>query len=63
LDVAYCETKCAMKEIRFSDHAQLKMEILASHEIPIDCNLVIETVRSPDQLETGEDDKPIAQRH
>jgi hypothetical protein len=38
------------------------MEILASHEISINRNLVIETVRSPDRLETGEDDKLIAQR-
>jgi hypothetical protein len=51
-----------MKEIRFSDHARLKMEILASHEIPIEPSFVIETVRSPDKLETGENDKLIAQR-
>jgi hypothetical protein len=51
-----------MKEIRFSDHAQLKMEILANHEISVDSNFVIETVRSPDKIETGEDDKLIAQR-
>ncbi|WP_019499071.1 hypothetical protein [Pseudanabaena sp. PCC 6802] len=42
-----------MKEIRFSEHAQLKMEVLASHEIIIDTNFVMETVRSPDKLETG----------
>ncbi|MBW4555620.1 MAG: hypothetical protein KME59_06735 [Trichormus sp. ATA11-4-KO1] len=51
-----------MKEIRFSDHAQLKMEVLASHEISVDPNFVIETVRSPDKLETGEVDKLIAQK-
>jgi len=51
-----------MKEIRFSDHAQLKMEVLASHEITIDRDLVIETVRSPDKLEIGEEDKLIAQK-
>ncbi len=51
-----------MKEIRFSDHAQLKLEVLASHEISIDQNFVIETVRSPDKLETGEVDKLIAQK-
>jgi len=51
-----------MKEIRFSDHAQLKLEVLASHEISIDRNFVIETVRSPDKLETGEVDKLIAQK-
>lgn len=51
-----------MKEIRFSDHAKLKMEVLASHEITIDQDLVIETVRSPDKLEIGEEDKLIAQK-
>jgi hypothetical protein len=51
-----------MKEIRFSDHAQLKVEVLANHAIAIDPNFVIETVRSPDKLETTEDDKLIAQR-
>ncbi len=40
-----------MKEIRFSDHAQLKMEVLASHEVTIDPDFVIETVRLPDKLE------------
>jgi hypothetical protein len=50
-----------MKEIRFSDHAQLKMEVLANHEITIDFNLVIETVRSPDKVES-EEDKLIAQK-
>jgi hypothetical protein len=46
------------------------MEILASHKILIDPNFIIETVRSrwsaasrsPDKLETEEDDKLIAQR-
>ncbi len=51
-----------MKEIRFSDHAQLKIEVLASHEVTIDLDLVIETVRSPDRLETKEEGKLIAQK-
>ncbi len=51
-----------MKEVRFSDHAQLKMEVLASHEVTINPDFVIETVRSPDKLETGEEDKLIAQK-
>jgi len=38
------------------------MQILASHEISIDRNFVIETVRSLDKLETGEVDKLIAQK-
>lgn len=51
-----------MKEIRFSDHAQLKMEVLARHAITIDADFVIETVRSPDKLETSEVDKLVAQK-
>jgi hypothetical protein len=51
-----------MKEVRFSDHAQLKIEVLASHQIAIDPAVVIETVRSPDKLETGEADKRTAQK-
>jgi hypothetical protein len=51
-----------MKEIRFSDHALLKMEVLATHEVTIDLDFVIETVRSPEKLETGEEDKLIAQK-
>lgn len=51
-----------MKEIRFSEHSRLKIEILASREVVIDLNFVIETVRSPDKLEIGEEDKLIAQK-
>ncbi|BAZ65338.1 hypothetical protein NIES4106_00760 [Fischerella sp. NIES-4106] len=38
------------------------MEVLASHEISIDPNFVIETVRSPDKLEIAEVDQLIAQK-
>lgn len=38
------------------------MEVLASHALIIDPDFVIETVRSPDKLETGEEDKLIAQK-
>lgn len=51
-----------MKEIRFSSHAQLKMEVLASHGVTIDSSFVMETVRSPDKLETGDENKLIAQK-
>ncbi|NJL91673.1 MAG: DUF4258 domain-containing protein [Coleofasciculaceae cyanobacterium SM2_1_6] len=51
-----------MKEIRFSDHARLKMEILANHEITIDIDFVTETIRSPDKLETEAENKLIAQK-
>ncbi|MCD8486299.1 MAG: DUF4258 domain-containing protein [Desertifilum sp.] len=51
-----------MKEIRFSDHAQLKMEVLATHNIIIDSDFVIAAVRSPDRIETDHEDKLIAQK-
>jgi hypothetical protein len=51
-----------MKEVRFSNHAQLKMEVLANHLLAIAPEFVIETVRSPDKLETGEENKLIAQK-
>ena len=51
-----------MKEIRFSEHAQLKIEVLASHGIAIEPNFAIETVRSPDKREIAGEDKLIAQK-
>ena len=38
------------------------MEVLANHELTINPDFVIETVRFPDKLETGEEDKLIAQK-
>ncbi|NES21527.1 MAG: DUF4258 domain-containing protein [Symploca sp. SIO3E6] len=51
-----------MKEIRFSEHSQLKIDILASHGITIKPEFIIETVRFPDKLESGEEGKQIAQK-
>ncbi len=51
-----------MKEIRFSNHAQLKMEVLANHGVMIASSFVIETIRSPDKLEARDEDKLIAQK-
>jgi len=51
-----------MKEIRFSEHSRLKIDILASRGVGIDLDFVIETVRSPDKLEIGEEDKLIGQK-
>ncbi|WP_199249515.1 DUF4258 domain-containing protein [[Phormidium] sp. ETS-05] len=51
-----------MKEIRFSHHAELKLEVLASHQVTIDSDFVKETVRSPDRLEFAESGKIIAQK-
>ena len=52
-----------MKEIRFGEHARLKIDILASRSVSIDLTFIFDTVRSPDKLETGEEDKLIAQKH
>ena len=51
-----------MKDIRFSEHAQLKLDILASHDISIDSDFAIATVQSPDKLEIEAEDKQIAQK-
>lgn len=51
-----------MKEIRFSDHAILKMEVLAGHNLSIDPDFAIATVRSPDKIEVKEENKAIAQK-
>ena len=51
-----------MKEIRFSDHARLKMEVLANHNLTIDPSFVIDIIRSPDKLEMAEENKRIAQK-
>lgn len=42
--------------------SQLKIEVLASHDVTIDPNFVIETVRSPDCLEAKEEGKQLAQK-
>ena len=52
-----------MKEIRLSEHARLKIDVLTSRGVSVDLNFVIETVRSPNRLETGEEDKLIAQKY
>ena len=51
-----------MKEIRISDHAQQKIKILANHEINLNIDFILETIRSPDLIEIGENDKKIAQK-
>lgn len=48
-----------MKEIRISDHAQQKIKILANHEINLNIDFILETIRSPDLIEKGENDKKL----
>lgn len=51
-----------MKEIRFSEHSQVKIEILSTHGLNIEPEFIIDVVRSPDRLEPGEEDKQTAQK-
>lgn len=51
-----------MKEIRFSEHSRLKIDVLASRGVDINLDFIIDTVRSPNKLETGEENKLIAQK-
>lgn len=50
------------KDIRFSDHAQLKLKLLKSHGLFISSKLVCETIKSPDKLEIKKNNKCIAQK-
>lgn len=49
-----------MKEIKISKHAYSKLRILAERNIVVDTRLIFNTVRNPDQLESGEEES-IAQ--
>ena len=51
-----------LKEIRFSDHARLKIDLLRDRNVDISEALITEVVRSPDKLEIPEEDKLIAQK-
>ena len=51
-----------LKEIRFSDHARLKIDLLRDRNVDISEALITEVVRSPDKLEITEEDKLIAQK-
>ncbi|MGB3294464.1 MAG: hypothetical protein WBB01_15865 [Phormidesmis sp.] len=50
-----------MKEIRMSQHAHSKLEVLESRGLAISLELVIGTVSSPDRLELGQEGRLIAQ--
>lgn len=51
-----------MKEIRFSQHSQLKLYLLSNRGMLVSQDFIIETIRSPDKLESKEDNKRIAQK-
>ncbi|MBW4647560.1 MAG: DUF4258 domain-containing protein [Kastovskya adunca ATA6-11-RM4] len=50
------------KEIRFSDHALLKIDLLSERGITIAQDFVVETIQSPDTREPGEGEKITAQK-
>jgi len=51
-----------MKEIRLSQHAELKLKILASHGMNVSTEFVEDTIHSPESVEAAEDNKLIAQK-
>ncbi len=51
-----------MKEVRFSAHSPLKMEILKRHGISINPEFVIKVIQSPDKLDYEIYDKRVAQK-
>jgi hypothetical protein len=50
------------KEIRFSEHSLLKIDLLSQRGIVIAQEFVVETVQSPDRRELGEAEKITAQK-
>jgi hypothetical protein len=50
------------KEIRFSDHSLLKIDLLSERGITIAQEFVVETIQSPDRGEPGEGEKITAQK-
>lgn len=51
-----------MKEIRFSDHAKSKIDILANHGVTLVQEFIIDTIRKPDKIEKLPEQKIIYQR-
>lgn len=50
------------KEIRFSDHAQLKIDLLSQRGVTVFKEFIIEVIQSPDKQETGEGEKITVQK-
>ena len=51
-----------MSAVRFSDHAHLKLEILKTHGILLDRELIEDVVLRPQKLEPGYGGRKIAQK-
>ncbi|MFP5273193.1 DUF4258 domain-containing protein [Coleofasciculus sp.] len=52
-----------LKELRFSDHALFKLDLLSQRGIVIHQDFVIDTIQSPDRRELGEGEKITAQKN
>ncbi|MGL5193888.1 MAG: DUF4258 domain-containing protein, partial [Chroococcales cyanobacterium] len=52
----------AEKSIELSQHAVLKIEVLATHGITISPELIQDTIRAPDKVESSGGEKYIAQK-
>ena len=50
------------KEIRFSDHSLLKIDLLSERGITIAQEFVVKTIQFPDRREPGEGEKITAQK-
>lgn len=50
------------KEIRFSQHCLLKIEVLAEHDINISQEYIVNVINSPDQVESSSTGKMTAQK-
>ena len=51
-----------IKNIVFSQHAEMKFEILEEHGFPVDKNLVISTMEKPQEIDRGYKGRKIAQK-
>ena len=52
-----------LKELRFSDHALFKLDLLSQRGIVIHQDFVVDTIQSPDRQELGEGEKITAQKN
>ncbi len=50
------------REIRFSQHSLLKIEVLAEHSINISQQYIIDVINSPDQVESSSKGKITVQK-
>jgi len=51
-----------VKEVKFSDHSQLKIELLKKHGMVIDKVFVKNALLNPDKVEKGYKERRIAQK-